>query len=50
VDLVVYDPNDPSPPDVVRFDRRDARFHPAPRCGVTVPAFRAFGRYYSPLF
>jgi len=49
-DLVVYDPNDPSAPGVVRFDHRDARFHPAPLCGVTVPVFRAFRQYYSPLF
>jgi hypothetical protein len=34
----------------VRFDHRDARFHPAPRCGVSVPAFRAFRQYDSPLF
>jgi len=50
VDFVVYDPNDPSAPGVVRFDRRDERFHPAPLCGVTVPRFRAFRQYYSPLF
>jgi hypothetical protein len=49
-DLVVYDPNYPSAPGVVRFDHRDARFHPAPLCGVTVPVFRAFRQYYSPLF
>jgi len=50
VDFVVYDPNDPSTPGVVRFDRRDERFHPAPLCGVSVPRFRAFRQYYSPLF
>jgi hypothetical protein len=50
VDFVVYDPNDPSAPGVVRFDRRDERFHPAPLCGVTVPRLRAFRQYYSPLF
>jgi hypothetical protein len=50
VDFVVYDPNDPSTPGVVRFDRRDERFHPAPLCGVTVPRFRAFRQYYSRLF
>ena len=50
VDFVVYDPNDPAAPGIVRFDRRDERFHPAPLCGVTVPRFRAFRQYYSPLF
>ena len=50
VDFVVYDPNDPGTPGVVRFDRRDERFHPAPLCGVVVPRFRAFRQYYSPLF
>ena len=34
----------------VRFDGRDERFHPAPLCGVSVPRFRAFRQYYSPLF
>lgn len=50
VDFVVYDPNDPSAPGVVRFDPRDERFHPAPLCGVSVPYFRAFRQYYSPFF
>ena len=50
VDFVVYDPNDPSAPGIVRFDARDERFHPAPLCGVSVPRFRAFRQYYSPLF
>ena len=50
VDFVVYDPNDPSGPGIVRFDARDERFHPAPLCGVSVPRFRAFRQYYSPLF
>ena len=50
VDFVVYDPNDPAAPGVIRFDRRDERFHPAPLLGVTVPYFRAFRQYYSPIF
>ena len=50
VDFEVYDPNDPSGPGIVRFDGRDERFHPAPLCGVSVPRFRAFRQYYSPLF
>jgi hypothetical protein len=50
VDFVVYDPNDPDAPGIVRFDRRDERFHPAPLCGVSVDRFRAFRQYYSPFF
>jgi len=49
VDFEVYDPNDPSGPGIVRFDGRD-ELHPAPLCGVSVPRFRAFRQYYSPLF
>jgi hypothetical protein len=50
VDVVVYDPNDPDAPGIVRFDPRDERFHTAPLCGVSVPYFRAFRQYYSPFF
>ncbi|MEX2222365.1 MAG: hypothetical protein WEG40_11270 [Candidatus Rokuibacteriota bacterium] len=50
VDFVVYDPNDPEAPGIVRFDARDERFHPAPLRGVSVPTFRAFRQYYSPFF
>jgi hypothetical protein len=50
MDFVVYDPNDPSTPGIVRFDRRGERFHPAPLRGVSVPRFRAFRQCYSPLF
>ncbi len=50
VDFIVYDPNDPAAPGIVRFDPRDERFHPAPLCGVSVPYFRAFRQYYSPFF
>jgi hypothetical protein len=50
VDFIVYDPNDPGAPGVIRFDRRDERFRPAALCGVTVPYFRAFRQYCSPLF
>jgi hypothetical protein len=50
VDFIVYDPNDPEAPGVVRFDPRDERFHPAPLCGVSVRYFRAFRQYYSPFF
>ena len=50
VDFIVYDPNDPAAPGIVRFDPRDERFHAAPLCGVSVPYFRAFRQYYSPFF
>jgi hypothetical protein len=50
VQFVVYDPDDPEAPGVVRFDRRDRRFHAAPLCGGEVEAFRAFRQYYSPFF
>ncbi len=48
VDFAVFDPNDPSQPGRVRFDRRIGRFRPAPLCGVDVPHFRAFRQYCSP--
>ena len=49
VDFSVYDPNDPSVPGVIRFDRRERRYRPAPLCGVDVPYLRAFRMYCSPL-
>jgi hypothetical protein len=49
VDFTVFDPNDPATPGVIRFDRRDCRFRPAPLWGVDVPHFRAFRQYCSPL-
>ena len=48
IDISVYDPNDPTVPGVMRFDRRARRYRPAPLCGVSVPHFRAFRMYYSP--
>lgn len=50
VELLVYDPNDPTAPGVVAFDRRTARFHGAPLTGVDVPSFRVFRMYRSLLF
>lgn len=50
VDFTVYDPNDPSAPATIRFDRRDDRFHTAAVFGENVPYLRAFRQYYSPLF
>lgn len=49
VDFIVYDPNDPTVPGVIRFDRRDRRYRPAPLCGVNVSYFRAFRMYCSRL-
>jgi len=49
VDFSVYDPNDPTVPGVIRFDRRERRYRPAPLCGVDVPYLRAFRMYCSPL-
>jgi hypothetical protein len=49
VDFLVYDPNDPTVPGVVRFDAARRRFRPAPLCGVDVPHFRAFRMYCSPV-
>ncbi len=48
IDFSVYDPNDPTVPGVIRFDRRLRRYRPAPLCGVDVPYFRAFRMYHSP--
>jgi hypothetical protein len=50
LELLVYDPNDPTAPGVVAFDRRTARFRPAPLAGVDVAAFRVFRMYRSLLF
>jgi len=49
VEFFVYDPNDPTEPGVIRYDRRMSRYRPAPLCGVNVPYFRAFRMYCSPL-
>jgi len=50
LEFLVYDPNDPTAPGVVGFDRRTARFRPAPLTGVEVPSFRVFRMYRSLLF
>ena len=49
IDFRVFDPNDPTAPGVIRFDRRDGRFRPISLCGVDVPHFRAYRQYCSPL-
>jgi len=48
IDFSVSDPNDPTVPGVIRFDRRVRRYRHAPLCGVNVPHFRSFRMYYSP--
>jgi len=50
LEFLVYDPNDPTAPGMVSFDRRTARFRPAPLTGVEVPSFRVFRMYRSLLF
>jgi hypothetical protein len=50
LEFVVYDPNGPHTPGVVSFDRRTVRFRPTPLIGVSVPYFRAFRMYHSPVF
>jgi hypothetical protein len=50
VDFIVFDPNDPTRPGVVRFDPEFRRFRPAPLTGVAVSYFRAFRQYGSPLY
>jgi hypothetical protein len=49
VEFLVYDPNDPREPGVIRYDAARRRFRPAPLCGVDVPHFRAFRMYCSPV-
>ena len=49
IELVVYDPNDPSAPGIIDYDRRDRRFL-ATRLYDTDPGpIRAFRMYYQPL-
>ena len=49
IELVVYDPNDPSAPGIIDYDRRERRFL-ATRLYDTDPGpIRAFRMYYQPL-
>ena len=50
IEFFVYDPNGPHEPGIVSFDRRTVRFRPTPLIGVSVPSFRAFRMYHSPVF
>jgi hypothetical protein len=50
IEFVVYDPNDPHAPGMLRFDRQLGRFFPVPLVGVLVPHIRAFRVYHSMLY
>jgi hypothetical protein len=49
VDFIVYDPNDPSGPGLVRFDVAERQFWSARIHDTTVGPMRAFRMYYQPL-
>ncbi|MCI0545847.1 MAG: hypothetical protein L0027_01020 [Candidatus Rokubacteria bacterium] len=48
VDLLVYDPNDPRAPGIIRFDRTEKRFVAIGLFDTTPGRIRAFRMYYSP--
>ena len=48
VDFTVYDPNDPSAPGVIRFDRKARRFWSTRVYDTSVGPIRAFRMYYGP--
>lgn len=49
VELCCYDPNDPTRPGTIRYDRQARRFRVVDLCGVSAPFVRAFRIYCSPL-
>jgi len=49
VEFIVYDPNDPTTPGLIRFDRRARRFWSTRVYDTSVGPIRAFRMYYSPL-
>jgi hypothetical protein len=49
VDFVVYDPNDPTAPGIVRFDGEARRFWSTRLHDTRIAPMRAFRMYYSPL-
>jgi len=49
VDFIAYDPNDPSEPDVIRFDPGERRFWSTRIWDTSVGPMRAFRMYYGPL-
>ena len=49
VEFMVYDPNDPTVPGIIRFDRSARRFWSTRVYNTTVGPIRAFRMYFSPL-
>jgi hypothetical protein len=49
VDFIVYDPNDPSAPGLVRFNLEERRFWSTRLYDTGVGPMRAFRMYYQPL-
>ena len=49
VEFIVYDPNDPASPGVIRFDAEERRFWSTRVWDTSVGPIRAFRMYYSPL-
>ncbi len=49
VEFIVYDPNDPTAPGVIRFDSQDRRFWSTRVYDTSVGPIRAFRMYYGPL-
>jgi hypothetical protein len=49
IDFIVYDPNDPAVPGLIRFDPRARRFSSTRVHNTSVGPIRAFRMYYSPL-
>jgi hypothetical protein len=49
IDFTVYDPNDPTVPGTIRFDRRARRFSSTRVYNTGVGSIRAFRMYFSPL-
>jgi hypothetical protein len=49
IDFTVYDPNDPTVPGTIRFDRRARRFSSTRVYNTSVGPIRAFRMYFSPL-
>jgi len=49
IDFLVYDPNDPTVPGTIRFDRQRQRFWSERLYNTRVGPMRAFRMYYSPI-
>lgn len=50
IEFIVYDPNDPTAPGLIRFDRRARRFWSTRVYDTSVGPIRAFRMYYGPFF